>query len=231
MTTEIVKTESPMAMMQIALKGGADIGQLEKMLELQERWDANEAKKAYHLAMANFKASPPKINKDKTVAFKATKYSHASLGNVTEKINAGLSEHGLSASWGTKQDQSGITVTCKITHKQGYSESTSLTALPDNSGAKNNIQSIGSTVSYLSRYTLLSLTGLATHDQDDDGRATALVYLNTEQIAKVIELMTAAKVDSQHFLKYLKVESVEKIPVTQFNRVIKDLETVKAGAK
>ena len=36
-------------------------------------------------------------------------------------------------------------------------------------GSKNAIQAIGSTVSYLCRYTLLCVTGLATSDPDDDG--------------------------------------------------------------
>jgi hypothetical protein len=47
-----------------------------------------------------------------------------------------------------------------------------LTSGPDTSGSKNPIQALGSAVSYLQRYTLLSLAGLATEDQDDDG-ATA----------------------------------------------------------
>ena len=45
-----------------------------------------------------------------------------------------------------------------------------MAAGPDGSGGKNAIQAIGSTVSYLERYTLLAATGLATEDQDDDGR-------------------------------------------------------------
>ena len=84
-------------------------------------------------------------------------------------INEALSEHGLSAAWETAQNNGSVTVTCKITHIMGHSESTSLTAAPDNTGSKNPIQAIGSTVTYLQRYTLLALTGLATYEQDDDG--------------------------------------------------------------
>ena len=42
---------------------------------------------------------------------------------------------------------------------------------PDDSGGKNPIQSIGSTITYLERYTILALTGLATKEQDDDGKS------------------------------------------------------------
>jgi len=165
---------SPNAVVIMAMQKGYTPELIEKMMALQERFEANEARKAYHEAMSNFKTNPPEIGKDKTVSFKAgggqTSYSHASLANVTGKINRALSEHGLSAGWTTVQNEKGITVTCTITHKLGHSESTSLTAAPDTSGSKNAIQAIGSTVSYLERYTILALTGLATHDMDDDGK-------------------------------------------------------------
>lgn len=163
---------NPVNMIQMAISNGADLEKLEKLLSLQERWEGNEAKKAYHVAMAKFKENPPKIEKDKKVGYVAkgatVGYSHASLANVTEKINKSLSENGLSASWTTKQNGA-ISVTCHITHSKGHSEQTTLTAGSDTTGSKNSIQAIGSTITYLQRYTLLSLTGLATYDMDNDG--------------------------------------------------------------
>ena len=149
---------------------GMDVAKLKELLELQERWDANQAKKAYVQAMAKFKKKPPEIFKDKAVSYGQTEYSHASLHNVTVTINSELSKHGLTASWQTSQDNGSVQVTCKITHVLGHSEETRLSAAPDVSGSKNPIQAIGSTVTYLQRYTLLALTGLATADQDDDGK-------------------------------------------------------------
>lgn len=178
MATELqIKQASPLAMAAEFLKADStvDIDKLSKLLDVQERWEKNEAKKAYIEAMAAFKSNPPKIIKNKKVSFKTnagiTEYKHATLDNVTDTINQALSKHGLTASWTTKQDSGGVTVTCIITHIFGHSEQTSLTSAPDNSGSKNPIQAVGSAVSYLQRYTLLSLVGLATEGQDDDGRA------------------------------------------------------------
>ncbi len=173
-----VKEEtSPSEMIKTAVSNGADLEKIEKLLILQERWEANEAKKAYHRAMADFKVNPPKINKDKKVSFHTekgtTSYNHATLANVTQKINSELSKYGLSASWKTNQSNESITVTCKITHVLGHSEETSLTAGRDKSGSKNDIQALGSTITYLERYTLLAMVGLATYDQDDDGAMTS----------------------------------------------------------
>lgn len=172
---EIQKTESPLmaAAELVKADGNMDVGKLKELLDLQERWDANQAKKAYVVAMSDFKANPPEILKDRTVSYKEVKYNHASLHNVTSCINKALSSHGLTAAWETSQNNGNIKVTCKITHIMGHSEETCLSAPPDATGSKNVIQAIGSTVTYLQRYTLLALTGLATADQDDDGKASA----------------------------------------------------------
>jgi len=211
-----VQDNSPASMMMTALARGGDLEKLEKFMELQERWEAREAKKAYTEAMAAFKADPPEIFKDRKVSYSAggkiTEYRHASLWEVTKKINSALGEHGLSAAWETKQDNGNITVTCTITHKQGHSESTSLTAAPDTSGAKNSIQAIGSTISYLERYTVLALTGLATADMDDDGQSSEIVYITEEQLHELRDQMLILGVQEDKFCEYLKVETLEKLP-------------------
>lgn len=176
---EIQKNESPLmtAAALVQGEGGMDVSKLKELLDVQERWEAIEAKKAYTQAMAAFKENPPEILKDKKVHYETSKgstdYKHATLHNVTSKINSELSKHGLTASWLTSQDNGFIKVTCKITHIMGHSEETCLSAPPDNTGSKNAIQAIASTVTYLERYTLLALTGLATADQDDDGAAAS----------------------------------------------------------
>jgi len=205
-----------------AVAKGADLDKLEKLLELQIRWEQNEAKKEYVKAMAAFKLDPPEIEKDRHVKFSTSKgvteYRHASLANVTDKINAGLSEHGLSAAWVTKQDNGNITVACKITHILGHSEETVLTASPDLSGSKNPIQAIGSAISYLQRYTLLSLTGLATHDMDDDGNGAGSepAYITEAQKTALENERSLRKVDGPRLLKQLRIESLDKLPGKRF---------------
>lgn len=172
MKNEIVKTESPLAAIADLMQksdGKFDVSQLDALLKVQMEWEKNEAKKAYMVAMAAFKADPPEIFKDKDVSFGQTSYSHATLANAAAIINKALSQHGLSAAWITDQVEKDIKVTCRVTHVLGYSEETSLVAPPDGSGKKNAIQQIASTVTYLERYTLFAITGIAPHDIDDDG--------------------------------------------------------------
>ena len=236
--TEQPATNSPAAMMHAAIEKGVDLASLEKMMELQTKWDEQEAKKAYVAAMARFKADPPKINKDQHVSYVSKKtgtktdYRHATLANVTTKINSALSKHGLSAAWTTTQASGLITVTCTITHEYGHSESTSLSASPDDSGGKNNIQAIGSTVSYLERYTILALTGLSTHEQDDDGSGASAPkeYVSSEQLTEIRKLLKKTG-DKDKFLKWMGVEADGHILAKDYQKAINALNQKLAAKK
>jgi len=228
------------AVVMMAMQKNYEPAFIDKMLDLQMKFEANEARKAYHEAMSQFKANPPKIEKDRKVSYKAggglTEYRHASLANVCEKINAGLGEYGLSAAWKTEQADKGITVTCSITHKMGHSESTSLFAAPDTSGSKNSIQAIGSTISYLERYTILALTGLATGDMDDDGNlgGGTIEYITEKQVSELTEMIKNTGTNTAKFLEYLgsslncEIDSVEHIPERGYRITI---AVLKAKAK
>lgn len=232
MQNEIVKTEqNPAEMLRYAIDKGATIDQIERLLVMKERFEANEARKAYHVAMAAFKADPPKIKKDKKVGFQSgtskVGYSHASLGNVTELVNAGLSKHGLSASWGVVQTGGAVSVTTRITHKLGHSEETTLTAPADTSGAKNAIQAIGSTISYLERYGLLALTGLATYDIDDDGQTGGTQYITEKELHQLRDHYANEGLSEEQVCAYLKVESLDKLPQSDLQKALRVKRTVK----
>jgi hypothetical protein len=223
---------SPAGMMMMAIARGLDLGQVEKAMALQERWEANEARKAYHDAMAEFKANPPEIDKDRHVKFQTSKgiteYNHASLANVTGKINSALSQHGLSAGWKVAQADRLITVTCTITHRMGHSESTSLTAAPDDSGSKNPIQAVGSAISYLERYTLLALSGLATHEMDDDSASMdKTAYITTDQENQINDLIKETGSKLEAFLKYMNAESVDRILAENYAKAMMALNKKK----
>lgn len=231
----VLRDDSPAAMMMAAMSrgmGSMDLEKLEKFMELQEKWEKTEAKKAYAKAMTSFKENPPNINKDRHVKYQTdkgvTEYNHASLANVCDKINIHLSAHGLHASWATTQNNGNITVTCTITHNDGHSESTSLTAAPDTTGRKNSIQAVGSTISYLERYTILALTGLATIEMDNDGQRDEVEYITDKQISTLRDYFNSLSVDETKFLAYLKAESVETIPAKQYNKAITALKEKEA---
>lgn len=162
---------SPAAIMMQALQQGTSLEQVEKMMDLQIKWEKNESEKAFNVAFAAFKAEAVKILKGRKVTDGPLKgRSYAELHDVVDAVTPALSKHGLGASWKvTKDDPNWIEVTCTIKHVGGHSDSVSLGGPPDAGGAKNAIQARASTVTYLERYTLKAITGLAESDDDTDG--------------------------------------------------------------
>ena len=172
-----VATMNPARMIELAIEKGA-VEQLDKLLALQERWEAGEARKAFVRAMNEFKRRQPEIRKNKHVEFPSkggqTAYDHATLDHICDVLGEALSLVGITYRWRTENLDGGwIRVTCILTHEMGHSEETVLQGPPDQSGGKNAIQAIGSTTEYLRRYTLLSATGVAVKGMDDDGQGGA----------------------------------------------------------
>lgn len=227
-------TTTPADLLRMAVKQNADLEKLEKLMDLQDRWEANEARKAYVAAMAAFKAEPPTLIKNKHVEYgegsKKTEYDHVTLDQVSTVVGAALSCHGLSHDWEIDQPEGGaIIVTCTITHVLGHSKNAVMKAGADQSGGKNSIQAIASTVSYLERYTLLAATGLAAKDQDDDGGGV-VEMISGDQKDKLIALMKEVGADTAKFLQYLGIEYIDVLPASRFNSAVQALEAKKRKA-
>lgn len=169
LSTEVAQPSTPMRLLEMAVAKDASIEQMKQLLELQERWEANEARKAFFAAMAKFKENAPRIVKNVTKKAGQMDLHYASLDNVVGTITPALSAVGIRHRWEMKQEGSLVTVTCVLSHDMGHSEATALTGPNDTSGSKNVIQAIGSVTTYLQRYTLLAATGLAASGMDTDG--------------------------------------------------------------
>lgn len=163
---------TPDVLLQIAVEKGVDIDQLEKLMSLQERWNEQEAKKRFNEAVNQFQANKPDLIKGKKVDFKTqtgrVSYNYNPLPKIQKAVDPVLSNYGLSYKWEQSTEGGKIRITCIISHVEGHCEKTWLESDLDTSGKKNTIQSLGSTVTYLKRYTLENALGLSS-DEDDDG--------------------------------------------------------------
>lgn len=224
---------TPMDLIARASASDASIEKMEQLFALQLRWEENEAKRAYHQAVADFKAESTIISKDKKVGYtnkdgSFTGYTHATIGHIIQTIIPIMSKFGLSHSWDVAQSGQEITVTCHLTHSMGHSSKVTMSAGKDDSGKKNLIQQVASTVTYLERYTLLAITGMAASDQDDDGKSAEnkeVVELITEsQVMDLLGLIKEVKADEKAFCTYFKVDDIASIPKDKFKTVIAMLE-------
>jgi hypothetical protein len=175
----VAVSSSPSELLRIAVSQGADLAKISQLMDLQERWEKGEAKKAYVAAMNGFKANPPVITKNEIAEFvgkngEIVEWEYSTLDHIHEAVLSELSRHGISHRWVVEQPTpESVRVTCILTHKLGHSEQTTLVGPVDHSGSKNAIQAIGSSAKYLERYTLMAATGLADKSPDTDALSGA----------------------------------------------------------
>lgn len=216
---------TPMGMLDRAVASGASIETLERLIALQERWEANQARKAFDAAVSEAKAEIPTIIKNRTGHNSKRYADFAAIASVVDPI---IGKHGLSYRFRTQQDER-IHVTCILSHRAGHSEETTLSGPADTSGNKNAIQAIGSTLSYLQRYSLTQALGLASSEDDDGKAAGAGEPITDEQVAQIQSLIVETGTDIPKFCAYMKVGRVDEITADQFPRAIAMLNKKKAA--
>lgn len=170
-------TMTMMGLIDKAVMSG-NIDLVGKMMDYQERFEKNEARKAFNNALADAKAEIKPILKSRHVGFEAANggkdvdYNHEDLAGIADHIDGILAKHGLFYRWKPTNDfDSGkVSVTCIVSHRLGHSEETPLHAKIDAGAGKNHLQALGSAITYLERYTLKAALGLASK-HDDDGQA------------------------------------------------------------
>lgn len=219
---------TPLEMIDRAISNGAAVEVLEKLFALQERYEANQAKKAFNNAIADAKAKIKPIIKNRKVDFTSqkgrTNYEYEDLAAIAEAVDPILAAHGLSYRHRSQQDGVKLSVTCIISHRDGYFEETTLTAENDNSGNKNSIQAIGSAATFLQRYTLKLALGLAA-TKDDDGKAiTTGGPVSKAEADEIIRLCDEVEADKKRFCDWLKVGSIAEIQKNDYQRAINRLK-------
>lgn len=206
--------------MALATQENVDVDKMHALFELQTKYEANEARKAYHAAMAHFRAIVPEVVFDKEVAYDNVYYEYNTLAGTLKQIQDSLKECHLSISWTYGTTEKGDTlVTCIVTHAQGHSESTSLAAAADNSGKKNAIQAVKSTTSYLRRITMEGMLGLAAKADDDDGQ-TAVPVITDKQYENLTVKVAETDTNMEELCKTYNVEHLSNLPADLYRAVM-----------
>jgi hypothetical protein len=229
-TSPLPTVAAPMDIVRAALQTG-NVEMYREAVALAKEMDAIAARKAFDNAIADAKAEIPTIRKNREVDFTSSKgrtnYRFEDLAEIARTVDPILGKHGLSYRFRvTSNLNEPIAVTCIVSHRAGHSEETTLHAGRDESGNKNSIQGIGSTITYLQRYTLKAALGLAA-SQDDDARASeqeqseeytppagSISRAQVEELRMALEDKGASE---KAFLAWAKQKRLEDIPSEHFD--------------
>ena len=125
-------------------------------------------------ALAAFQAEMPTLERDRKVEVETKgdkpnyDYSYATLANVTAAAMPLLGKHGLSftAFPGAGSDGKGMSLHYSLLHESGEERSGEFPM-----SAEGGIQILGGRITYIRRYCLLAVTGLAAEEDDDAAAA------------------------------------------------------------
>lgn len=213
--TPVAQIATPATLLQTAVEQGADLDKLEKLMDLQSRWNAEQARKSYYEAFTQFQSIVPTLKKTK----KGHNYMYAPLSDIAEQIKTPLKECGLSFRFEQTQTEQGqIQITCIVSHIDGHTERNTMSGGADTSGSKNSIQSIGSAVSYLQRYTLIGALGITTADEDIDARLATSGgnFISDEQLSDLESLLGSVGANRDKFLAHFKIKELRDLPASQY---------------
>lgn len=228
-----VRPDSADAMLLAVIKTG-NIELATRIIEMRNAERKTNALIAFNNAFADAKADIPVILKNRTVKFESAKapngmveYDHEDLGGIAEVIDPILSRNGLTYRWELNDLEGGrFEVVCILAHRDGHSECAKASASRDTSGAKNDIQGMSSSHTYLKRATLKAVVGIATGERDDDGRSSgqpaAEEYtppagsITANQAAEIYAALEEKGASQTAFLQWAKKPRVENIASEHF---------------
>lgn len=213
----VIKTDSypeqnPMAMIAMATQKGVDVAVIEKLMDLQERWERNMAKKEFDKAMAAFQSKCPTIQKTKMVKNKdgSVRYKYAPLESIVEQIKTILQKHGLSYTIDAPVEGNSVKAICKVTHKRGHSQDGTFAVPIDPQGFMNEQQKFASALTFAKRYAFCNAFGILTGDEDDDA-TTAPDPKGTDAMFATVQKMINEQTSVIEILNYQKkIESSSK---------------------
>ena len=219
-----IATVQPLALVQQAMDKGIAPEQLGKLLDLQERWERNEAAKDYAEAITQFQAECPRIYKHRQASFDGKPvYKFASFDDIDAQVRPLLTKYGIVVTFSTSETTAqGITVTVRIRVGTHVEESNLRVPVPSQMKV-NDTQRFGAALAYAKRYALCDALNIVVTDEDDDAaNLAARVGVRELEIVKTLlskcEKWTAAKI-----LHVYKLERLEDMTAADYEVIKRDL--------
>lgn len=228
--TAVDAVPNPAQMLMQLVQQNASLEKLEKFMDLQERWEADQARKAFAAAMVKAQQGA------KAVAANAyneqTKSDYATLAAVVDVVTPMFTGAGISLSFyeGVTDKADHVRVMCDIMHESGHAVTRHIDMPIVTTGFKGSAMmtlthATGSAFSYGRRYLTLMISNLATGD-DDDGQAAGLDWeapavITETQAATLKKLLERTNSDVKMFLKACGgYASVDELPAAKYSAAL-----------
>jgi hypothetical protein len=213
-----------------------NIDVFDRLLKARREEEDRAAERAFNAALSQAKGELSPVLKTRAVDYPTSKggggrvkYSYESFADVARVVDPVFKQHGLSYRFSIAQTLEQVTVTCIVSHADGYSERTSLEGKVDpGSTGMSMVQALGSALSYLQRYSLRAAIGLAA-GVDDDGKGAGgnSAKIDALQIVEIVGLIEETGRSETTLLKLIGADQISDMTVDQYTRAKEVLELAK----
>lgn len=235
MSTDLTETSAPtnpLQLIHLALEKGLDP---EKLYELAERWQQQEASQRFGDALARFQSRMPQVYKKNLVSNKdgSPRYRFAGFEDVMRIAQPYLSECCISVSFSTpKEDGDTFTMVCHLrvgSHAEDrpFSGPRPNVAAIAGSLRLTEPQAYGLVLSYYKRYALCAAVGIVVTDEDNDAQGQ-LATITPEQVGQLNDLIVATDTDLGRFLTWANIGGLDEMPARDFSKAIAMLRKKKS---
>lgn len=246
-----------LAMIERAAKDPAvDIEKFERLMAMKERVESQRASLAFAEAFAQLQLDLPVIDRSGSIvvysktdrerpggvpagAQPIQQTPYATLDDIIEALRKPLHAHGFSLRFEYETTADGrLATTAYLRHRSGHEISAKSPPLQhDSTGSKNNVQAVGSSLTYGRRYALMAVVPIVSHapqDADDDGKAAGPALIDADQLVQVQQLLEETKTDHTTFFDKCRCAGFSDMTVKQWKwgvARLKDKKRLEAAKK
>lgn len=206
-----------------------DVTKLQALLDMQKQVVAAEAKRVFQVELHDAQREMPRVSKLGTIDTGKGIMKFARWQDVDTVLRPIMERHGFALSFTSEaREGGGAVVTATLQHILGH-EMTAAMSLPLDTGpGRNNLQALGSTLSYGKRYLAEMLFNIVRADEDNDGNGAPdrPEYLTDGEIAELNGLMKETNTDPKRFQAFVGM-SLDKVAGSRFV----ELKTALLGKK
>ena len=219
-------------LMQLLSNPDVPADKLQIMLQMQREILADRRREAFETAFVAMHAKMPRVNKHGLVELiakdgrKLGSYKFAKWEDMDEVLRPHLEKFGFALRFTQINGETGlVTVRGELVHIDGHSVSSERAVPPDRGPGRNDLQAIGSSISYAKRYLAEGLCNIVRQGEDNDGQAIPKP-ISAAQVKELEGLLKSIKTSPQTFLRFFVTgaDALDEIQERDFPRLINALK-------
>lgn len=206
------------AIIHLAKDPAVDVAKLDALLKMQATMEERQAKRESDEAFARVSAKMPRVKKNGTIDLgKGREIAFAKWEDMDAVVRPIIAAEGFSLSFNTApKEGGGLLITAELMHRSGHSRTASIPLPMDQGPGRNNLQAVGSTLSYGKRYCAEMVLNIVREGSDDDGVKGGTAVITPDQCEELAALIRETNTDEQKFLSTMGVEELGQIPQAAF---------------